>query len=124
MAAKRPAILLIHFVMERRWANALNLMMVALVAWVSLRTLASDVALRIAIGQLLTIAFTNIFSYVVEAEQRKETEQRRRLGLLVRATNAGFFQWERVSDERVYSGASKCSATTRCGHPGWLPLGN
>jgi len=102
-----PAILLIHFVMERRWANLLNLLMVALIAWVSFRTLASDVALRIAVGQLLTIVFTNIFSFVVEAEQRKETEQRRRLGLLVRATNAGFFQWDRASDERVYSGRLK-----------------
>jgi PAS domain S-box-containing protein len=119
-----PAILLIHFVMERRWANALNLTMVGLIAWVSFRTLESDVALRIAIGQLLTIAFTNIFSYVVEAEQRKETEQRRRLGLLVRATNAGFFQWDRASDERVYSGRLK----EMLGHPpdadtaGWPPL--
>lgn len=119
-----PAILLIHFVMERRWANALNLTMVALIAWVSFRTLEGDVALRIAIGQLLTIAFTNIFSYVVEAEQRKETEQRRRLGLLVRATNAGFFQWDRASDERVYSGRLK----EMLGHPpdadtaSWPPL--
>ena len=102
-----PAILLIHFVMERRWANALNLTMVALIAWVSFRTLEGDVALRIAIGQLLTIAFTNIFSYVVEAEQRKETEQRRRLGLLVRATQAGFYQWERGNDVGIYSGRLK-----------------
>jgi PAS domain S-box-containing protein len=102
-----PAILLIHFVVERRLANALNLMLVALVAWISFRTLESDVALRIAVGQLLTIAFTNIFSYVVEAEQRKETEQRRRLGLLVRATQAGFYQWERGSAEGIYSGRLK-----------------
>ena len=102
-----PAILLIHFVMERRWANALNLMLVALVAWISFRTLADDVALRIAVGQLLTIAFTNIFSYVVDAEQRKETEQRRRLGLLVRATQAGFYQWERGRTLGIYSGRLK-----------------
>ena len=102
-----PAILLIHFVMERRWANILNLTLVALVAWVSFRTLASDVALRIAIGQLLTIAFTNIFSFVVEAEQRKEIEQRHRLGLLVRATQAGFYQWERGNDAGIYSGRLK-----------------
>jgi PAS domain S-box-containing protein len=102
-----PAILLIHFVMERRWANLLNLTLVALVAGVSFRAMESDVALRIAIGQVLTIVFTNIFSYVVEAEQRKETEQRRRLGLLVRATQAGFYQWEREGDLGVYSGRLK-----------------
>ncbi|HEX7384059.1 MAG TPA: PAS domain-containing protein, partial [Burkholderiaceae bacterium] len=102
-----PAILLIHFVMDRRRANLLNLTLVALVAWVSFRTLESDVALRIAVGQLLTIVFTNIFSYAVEAEQEKETEQRRRLGLLVRATQAGFYQWERGNDAGVYSGRLK-----------------
>jgi signal transduction histidine kinase/DNA-binding NarL/FixJ family response regulator len=119
-----PAILLFHFVLERRLANLFNLTLVALVGGVAFYTLATDVALRIVAGQLLTIVFTNIFSYVVEAEQRKETEQRRRLGLLVRATNAGFFQWERASDERVYSGRLK----EMLGHPpdadtsAWPPL--
>jgi len=119
-----PAILLFHFVLERRLANLFNLTLVALVGGVAFYTLDADVALRIVAGQLLTIVFTNIFSYVVEAEQRKETEQRRRLGLLVRATNAGFFQWERASDERVYSGRLK----EMLGHPpdadtsAWPPL--
>jgi PAS domain S-box-containing protein len=119
-----PAILLFHFVLERRLANLFNLTLVALVAGVAFYSLEADVALRILAGQLLTIVFTNIFSYVVEAEQRKETEQRRRLGLLVRATNAGFFQWDRASDERVYSGRLKemlgyhADADTS----GWPPL--
>lgn len=102
-----PAILLIHFVLERRPANILNLTLAALVAWVSFRTLESDVALRTLVAQLLTVAFTNIFSYVVEAEQKKETEQRRRLGLLVRATRAGFYQWERGEAQVTYSGRLK-----------------
>ena len=102
-----PAILLFHFVLERRLANLFNLTLVGLVGGVAYYSLDADVTLRIVAGQLLTIVFTNIFSYVVEAEQRKETEQRRRLGLLVRATNAGFFQWDRASDERVYSGRLK-----------------
>lgn len=102
-----PAILLFHFVLERRFANLFNLTLVAVVAVVAWLRLESDVALRIAIAQLLTITFTNIFSYVVEAEQRKETEQRRRLGLLVRATQAGFFQWERGNDAGIYSGRLK-----------------
>jgi len=102
-----PAILLFHFVLERRLANLFNLSLVALVALFSFRMLENDVALRIAVGQLLTITFTNIFSYVVEAEQRKETEQRRRLGLLVRATQAGFYQWDRGSAAVTYSGRLK-----------------
>ena len=104
-----PAILLIHFVLERRPANILNLTLLALVGWVSFRSpeIEGDVALRILIGQALTIAFTNIFSYVVEAEQKKETEQRRRLGLLVRATRAGFYQWDRGVAQVTYSGRLK-----------------
>ncbi len=102
-----PAILLFHFVLERRLANLFNLTLVALVGAVAFYTMESDVALRIVAGQLLTIAFTNIFSYVVEAEQRKETEQRRRLGLLVRATQAGFYQWERGTEGVIYSGRLK-----------------
>ena len=102
-----PAILLFHFVLERRLANLFNLTLVALVGSVAFYTMESDVALRIVAGQLLTITFTNIFSYVVEAEQRKETEQRRRLGLLVRATRAGFYQWERGAQAVIYSGRLK-----------------
>ena len=84
----------------------------------------TDVALRIVAGQLLTIVFTNIFSYVVEAEQRKETEQRRRLGLLVRATQAGFYQWDRGAPAVIYSGRLK----EMLGYPadadtsGWPPF--
>jgi CheY-like chemotaxis protein/PAS domain-containing protein len=102
-----PAILLFHFVLERRIANLFNATFVAVVGGVAFYTMASDVALRIVAGQLLTIVFTNIFSYVVEAEQRKEAEQRRRLGLLVRATRAGFYQWERGSRSGIYSGRLK-----------------
>ena len=119
-----PAILMFHFVLERRLANLFNLSLVALVGPVAFYSMDSDVALRIVAAQLLTITFTNIFSYVVEAEQRKETEQRRRLGLLVRATNAGFFQWERASGNGIYSGRLK----EMLGHhsdadtSGWLPF--
>lgn len=119
-----PAILLFHFVLERRAANVLNLSFVAIVGGVSFHMLEGDVALRIVAGQLLTIAFTNIFSFVVEAEQRKEIEQRRRLGLLVRATQAGFYQWERGATAVTYSGRLK----EMLGHDpdadtsGWAPF--
>jgi signal transduction histidine kinase/CheY-like chemotaxis protein len=102
-----PAILLFHFVLERRLANAFNLTMVAIVGAAIYATVEIDFTLRIVAGQLLTIAFANIFSYAVELEQRKETEQRRRLNLLVRATQAGFFQWERQGDRSIYSGRLK-----------------
>jgi signal transduction histidine kinase/CheY-like chemotaxis protein len=102
-----PAILLFHFVLARRLANAFNLAMVAIVGAALYPTVELDFTLRVVAGQLLTIAFANIFSYAVELEQRKETEQRRRLNLLVRATQAGFFQWERQGDRSIYSGRLK-----------------
>jgi signal transduction histidine kinase/DNA-binding NarL/FixJ family response regulator len=102
-----PAILLFHFVLERRLANAFNLAMVAIVGAAVGSMVELDFALRVVAGQLLTIAFANIFSYAVEAEQKKEMEQRRRLNLLVRATQAGFFQWERQGDKSIYSGRLK-----------------
>ena len=99
-----PAILLFHFVLERRVANAFNIALVALIAIGISPAVEIGLGLRIVATQLLTIAFTNIFSYAVEAESRKENEQRRRLNLLVRATQAGFFQWEREGNRAIYSG--------------------
>jgi len=98
-----PAILLFHFVLERRLANAFNLVLVAAVAAAAGPALETEFTLRIVVAQLLTIAFANVFSYAVDAERRKETEQRRRLDLLVRATQAGFFEWERQHNAARYS---------------------
>jgi PAS domain S-box-containing protein len=108
-----PAILLFHFVLERRVANAFNIALVALIAIGISPAVELGLGLRIVATQLLTIAFTNIFSYAVEAESRKENEQRRRLNLLVRATQAGFFQWEREGNRATYSGRLK----EMLGHP-------
>jgi PAS domain S-box-containing protein len=102
-----PSILLFHFVLERRLANLFNLTMVAIVGAALWQMVEAEFALRVIACQLLTIAFTNIFSYAVEAEQRKETEQRRRINLLARATQAGFFEWERHGDKSIYSGRLK-----------------
>jgi len=102
-----PAILLLHFILDRRLANVFNLTLVALVGMVAFYTQASDVALRIVAAQLLTIVFTNIFSYVLEAEQAKEAEQRERLELLVRATRAGSYQWDRGAPAVGYSARMK-----------------
>lgn len=102
-----PAILLFHFMLERRVANAFNVALVAAVAASVGPVLELEFTLRIAVAQLLTIAFANVFSYVIGEEQRKETEQRRQLDLLVRATQAGFFEWDRAKDVASYSGRLK-----------------
>ena len=102
-----PAILLFHFVLARRAANIFNLALVALIAVGISPGVELGITLRVVATQLLTIAFTNIFSYAVEAESRKENEQRRRLNLLVRATQAGFFQWEREGNRATYSARLK-----------------
>jgi PAS domain S-box-containing protein len=108
-----PALLLFHFVLERRLANAFNLAIVAIVGAASWQMLETAFTARIVVALLLTIAFSNIFSYVIEAEQRKEAEQRQRLDLLVRATQAGFFEWDRTQDLASYSGRLK----EMLGHP-------
>jgi CheY-like chemotaxis protein/PAS domain-containing protein len=98
-----PAILLFHFVLERRIANAFNVALAAVVGIAAWPALEADFALRIVVALLLTIAFANVFSYAVEAEQRREREQQRRLDLLARATQAGFFEWERHHNVARYS---------------------
>lgn len=108
-----PAILLFHFLLERRVANAFNVALVVAVAASVWPVLEVEFTLRIAVAQLLTIAFANVFSYVIGEEQRKETEQRRQLDLLVRATRAGFFEWDRARDLAQYSGRLK----EMLGHP-------
>ena len=98
-----PAILLFHFVLERRLANFFNVAMVVAVGAVVYTAVELEFALRIVAGLALTVVFANIFSYAVEVEQRKEMEQQRRLDLLVRAGQAGFFEWERQGDRSTYS---------------------
>nr|WP_255429480.1 response regulator [Ramlibacter albus] len=41
----------------------------------------------------LTVLFTNIFSFIADARQRKEVEQRQRLDLIVRGTHSGTLEW-------------------------------
>jgi len=70
----------------------------------------TDVALRVAVTMILTIAFANIFSYVTETQRRRAAEQeqeleleRDRLALLVHATQAGFTDWDTKANEVIYS---------------------
>lgn len=87
------AILLFHFVLPRHLANWFNgsiVLMSIPTAWVHLGPEATP---RVAITLLLTVVFTNIFSYLSDAQRRREQEQRQRLDLLVRGTNAGTLEW-------------------------------
>lgn len=88
------AILLFHFMLPRRTANLFNGSIVLLSIPMSLLHLGPEVTVRVVVTLLLTVLFTNIFSYLAEAQQRREQEQRHRLDLLVRGTNAGTLEWD------------------------------
>jgi PAS domain S-box-containing protein len=109
-----PAILLFHFILERRIANVFNASIVLMAAPFADLWFGPDIALRVTATLLLTIAFANVFSYLTEKQQRKEAEQeqqlaleRDRLALLVHATKAGFADWDTVADVVTYSGRFK-----------------
>jgi len=102
-----PAILLFHFVLERRQANLINVAMVLVSGPLVYANAGFALAVRVVATQILTIVFTNIFSAILLSEQRREVEQRRRLGLLVRATQSGFFEWDATTNSSTYSGRLK-----------------
>ncbi|MEO7392809.1 MAG: response regulator [Ramlibacter sp.] len=89
-----PAILLFHFALPRRVANVFNIAIVSMAGLSSWTHLGSEVTARVVVTMLLAVLFTNIFSLVADAQHRKEAEQRQRLDLLVRGTNAGTLEWE------------------------------
>ena len=70
-----PAMVMLHFVLERRLANLLNLSLVALVTGMAATVLPLSLTLRCGVTLLLTILFTNIFSAIVEQLQRQLEEQ-------------------------------------------------
>jgi PAS domain S-box-containing protein len=88
------AILLFHFVLPRRIANFFNASIVALAVGMAWLHLTPDVTARVGVTLLLTLLFANIFSYIADMQRRKEVEQRQRLDLLVRGTNAGTLEWD------------------------------
>ncbi|MBC5766410.1 hybrid sensor histidine kinase/response regulator [Ramlibacter albus] len=89
-----PAILLFHFVLPRRTANIFNGCIVLLAVPMAWLHLGPEITARVGVTLALTLLFTNIFSYVADAQRRKEMEQRQRLDLVVRGTNAGTLEWE------------------------------
>lgn len=70
-----PAIVMFHFVLERRLANLLNGTLVALVVAMSYAPLGTALTVRIAVTLLLTLLFTNIFSAIVEGLQGQLEQQ-------------------------------------------------
>ena len=105
-----PAILLFHFILERRIANAYNASIALMAAPFALEAFGAEVATRVVVTLVLTILFANIFSYLSERQRHKEAEQERelalerdRLALLVHATKAGFSDWDAVANLVTYS---------------------
>ena len=105
-----PAALLFHFILERRAANLFNASVVLITTFFAWQSYDADVALRVAVTLALTIVFANVFSYVNEAQRRRESEQeqlleleRDRLALLVHATQAGFTDWDTKANVVIYS---------------------
>jgi PAS domain S-box-containing protein len=105
-----PAALLFHFILARRAANVFNAAVVAITTLFAWLSYGPDVALRVGVTLVLTIAFANVFSYVSDTQRRREAEQeqllaleRDRLALLVYATQAGFTDWDTKANVVVYS---------------------
>lgn len=88
------ALLLFHFVLPRGTANFFNATIIVLATVMSWTHLGPAITLRVTVTLVLTLLFANIFSWMSEAQRRKEAEHRERLDLLVRGTNAGTLEWD------------------------------
>lgn len=83
-----PGILLFHFMLPRARANLFNLTLVLLAVPMAWMHLGPGLALRVAVTLVLLIIFSNIFSWIADAQQAKEAEQREKLDALVRQLEA------------------------------------
>lgn len=79
-----PGILLFHFMLARRTANLLNVALILLTIPLAWMHLGPQITARVAVTLALLVVFTNIFSYIADAQHAKEAEQRERLDALVR----------------------------------------
>jgi signal transduction histidine kinase/CheY-like chemotaxis protein/HPt (histidine-containing phosphotransfer) domain-containing protein len=79
-----PGILLFHFMLPQRRANVFNLTLVAVTIPMTWMHLGPQLTARVGVTLTLLIVFSNIFSYIADAQQAKQTEQRERLDGLVR----------------------------------------
>ena len=105
-----PAVLLFHFILQRRAANYFNSTVMVFTTVFAYLSYGPDVALRVGVTLFLTIVFANVFSFVSETQRGREAEQeqlleleRDRLALLVHATQAGFTDWDTRANLVIYS---------------------
>jgi len=83
-----PGILLFHFVLPRRRANAFNLTLVLVTIPLAWMHLGPQVTARVAVTLVLLVIFSNIFSHIANAQQARQAEQRDKLDALVRQLEA------------------------------------
>ena len=105
-----PAVLLFHFILPRWTANLYNITLILMTVPLAARWLTPEAVTRVAVTLVLTLLFTNIFSYLTERQRRREEAEERevslerdRLGLLVHATKAGFTDWDAEANVVIYS---------------------
>lgn len=79
-----PGILLFHFMLPRRRANAFNVTLVLVTVPLAWMHLGPQLTARVGVTLVLLVVFANIFSYIAETQHAKEAEQRARLDALVR----------------------------------------
>lgn len=90
-----PAVLLFHFLAPRGAASVFNAATLGVAIPAAFTQLATPLAARYSAGLVLTVLFTNLFSYIAERQQRKEAEQARQL----EAQNAQLFEAMRMREE-------------------------
>ncbi|MBE7369247.1 response regulator [Ramlibacter pallidus] len=83
-----PGILLFHFMLPRRRANLFNVTLVAMAIPMAWMHLTPQLTMRVGVTLILLLIFSNIFSYIADAQQAKEAEQRDKLDALVRQLEA------------------------------------
>ncbi|HVE54443.1 MAG TPA: hybrid sensor histidine kinase/response regulator, partial [Ramlibacter sp.] len=83
-----PGILLFHFMLPRRRANLFNVTLVLMAIPMAWKHLTPQLTTRVGVTLVLLLIFSNIFSYIADAQQAKEAEQRDRLDALVRQLEA------------------------------------
>jgi signal transduction histidine kinase/DNA-binding response OmpR family regulator len=79
-----PGILLFHFMLPRRQANAFNATLVLLTLPMAWMHLGPQLTARVAVTLVLLVIFSNIFSHIADTQHAKEAQQRERLDALVR----------------------------------------
>jgi len=78
-----PGILLFHFMLPVRQANAFNIAMVAMTLPLAWMQIGPALTARVAVTLTLVVVFANLYSRIAEAQHAKEAEQHERLDALI-----------------------------------------